>query len=127
MADLPPTSQERWEVLLGEVRAWYDSHVKKSPVERLTHEPELSPEEVGEVGKEGIHDAVDGHSRNPARRDGGNQADIGDEDRLQVVEGVPASGSGGEGGDLEIVGVSSRDVHTSGSGWGTEEVDEVEE
>lgn len=43
MADLTPTSQEWWEVLLGEARAWYDSHVKKSPVERLTHEPEPSP------------------------------------------------------------------------------------
>ena len=42
MADLTPTSQEWWEVLLREARAWYDSHVKKSPVERLTHEPEPS-------------------------------------------------------------------------------------
>ena len=42
MADLTPTSQEWWEKLLGEARTWYDRHVQKSPVERLTHEPQPS-------------------------------------------------------------------------------------
>lgn len=42
MADLTQTSQEWWELLLKEARRWYDAHVKKTPLERLAHEPEPS-------------------------------------------------------------------------------------
>lgn len=44
MADLTPTSQEWWEVLLQESREWYDHHMSKTPMERLSHEPSPSPD-----------------------------------------------------------------------------------
>jgi len=44
MADLTQTSQAWWELLLAEARSWYDAHVKKTPLERLAHDPEPSDE-----------------------------------------------------------------------------------
>ena len=44
MADLTPTSQEWWEILLQESREWYDFHMKKTPLERLSHHPTPSPD-----------------------------------------------------------------------------------
>ena len=44
MADLTASSQEWWETLLSEARKWYDSHMKRTPLERLTHHPTPSEE-----------------------------------------------------------------------------------
>lgn len=44
MADLTASSQEWWETLLVEARKWYDLHVRKTPLERLTHHPTPSEE-----------------------------------------------------------------------------------
>ena len=39
MADLTASSQEWCERLVSEARSWYDLHVQKIPLERLTHHP----------------------------------------------------------------------------------------
>ena len=39
MADLTASSQEWWEKLVSEARSWYDLHVQKTPLERLSHHP----------------------------------------------------------------------------------------
>ncbi|CAK9017079.1 unnamed protein product, partial [Durusdinium trenchii] len=38
MADLTPTSEERWSLTLEEARSWYQKHLLKSPLDRLTHQ-----------------------------------------------------------------------------------------
>ena len=38
MADLTPSSEEWWTLTLEEARQWYQKHLVKSPLDRLTHQ-----------------------------------------------------------------------------------------
>ena len=38
MADLTPASEEWWNLTLEQARQWYQNHLTKSPLERLTHQ-----------------------------------------------------------------------------------------
>ena len=44
MADLSSTSEMWWDLTLSTARAWYDNHMKLSPIQRLTNAPQTTPE-----------------------------------------------------------------------------------
>ena len=44
MSDLSSTSEMWWDLTLSTARAWYDSHMKLSPIQRLTNAPQPTPE-----------------------------------------------------------------------------------
>ena len=44
MGDLSDGSQQWWEGMLRSARMWYAEHLEKTPLERVTHLPEVPPE-----------------------------------------------------------------------------------
>ena len=44
MSDLSTTSEEWWNQTLQVAKDWYGQHMKLTPIQRLTHSPEVTPE-----------------------------------------------------------------------------------
>ena len=129
MADLTASSQEWWETLLSEARKWYDSHMKRTPLERLTHHPTPSEEltqEVEQAGKTSGYNVAHGNPGITAGRADIYEAGDGDGHHLPVVHHIPTRRTSGEGGDPEGVGSSAGGQQLNRSSGLHPEMDEME-